>query len=82
MPVSRIQRTQNSAPRSVQFSGLLVETAEEREPITAACSGHFHVLVPSNCTASSAACFVTAEAASKESEVSLLWIGPGKPTCH
>lgn len=82
MSVSRTKRTQNSAPQSVQFLGPLVETAEEREPITAACSSHFHVLVPSNSPASSAACFVTAEAASQESEVFLLWIRPGKPTCH
>lgn len=71
----------NSAPWSAQFFGLLAETAEERESIIADCSGHFHMLIPSNCTASSAACFITAEAASEESEVSLLWVRVGNPTC-
>lgn len=65
--------------QGAELFGLLVETAEEREPVTAAWSSHFHVLVPSNCPASSAACCVTAEAASKESEVFLLWIRPGEP---
>lgn len=71
----------NLAPWSAQFFGLLAKTAEERESIIADCSGHFHVLIPSNCTASSAACFITAEAASKESEVSSLRGRAGNPTC-
>lgn len=71
----------NLAPWSAQFFSLLAETAEERESIIADCSGHFHMLIPSNCTASSAACFITAEAASKESEVSSLWVKAENPTC-
>lgn len=70
----------SSAPCAVRFSGLLEETAEERASLLADCSGPFRGLTPSNCPASSAAGFVAEEAASQETEVSLLQIRAGKPT--